>query len=173
MRGIISLFSARQPPEPGKLPAPLFPESCRPGPTYDELVERVLSNEIIRGKLLSEDGTLALVVLALEPKIVSGKGLNTTSREIRKTMQDDLGGTGLTAQLSGVPIMQLEIRNAVERDRLLYNAIGFVAGCLIAIVFFRRVSFMIIAAAPAADRHPAVARRARLARISASTCSST
>ena len=44
--------------------------------------------------------------------------------------------------------MQLEIRNAVERDRLIYNAIGFVAGCLIAIVFFRRVSFMIIAAGP-------------------------
>ena len=63
-------------------------------------------------------------------------------------MADDLAGTGLTAQLSGVPVMQLEIRNAVERDRLLYNAIGFVAGCLIAILFFRRVSFMIIAAAP-------------------------
>ena len=44
--------------------------------------------------------------------------------------------------------MQLEIRNAVERDRILYNAIGFFAGCGIAILFFRRVSFMIIAAAP-------------------------
>jgi predicted RND superfamily exporter protein len=44
--------------------------------------------------------------------------------------------------------MQLEIRNAVERDRLVYNAIGFIAGCLIAIFFFRRVSFMIMAAAP-------------------------
>ena len=63
-------------------------------------------------------------------------------------MADDLAGTGLTAQLSGVPVMQLEIRNAVERDRLVYNAVGFIAGCLIAILFFRRVSFMIIAAAP-------------------------
>ena len=44
--------------------------------------------------------------------------------------------------------MQLEIRNAVERDRLVYNALGFLAGCLIAILFFRRISFMIIAAAP-------------------------
>ena len=44
--------------------------------------------------------------------------------------------------------MQLEIRNAVERDRLLYNAIGFGAGCLIAIAFFRRVSFMFVAAGP-------------------------
>ena len=148
VRGLISLFSARQPPEPGKLPAPVFPEELPTGATYDALVQRVLSNEIIRGKLLSEDGTLALIVLALDPKIVSGKGLNTTVGEIRKTMQDDLGGAGLTAQLAGVPTMQLEIRNAVERDSLLYNTIGFVAGCLIAIAFFRRVSFMIIAAAP-------------------------
>jgi len=148
VRGLISLFSARQPPEPGKLPAPLFPEELPTGAAYDALVQRVLHNEIIRGKLLSEDGSLALIVLALDPKIVGGKGLNTTVGEIRKTMQEDLAGTGLTAQLSGVPVMQLEIRNAVERDRLLYNTIGFAAGCLIAIAFFRRISFMIIAAAP-------------------------
>lgn len=44
--------------------------------------------------------------------------------------------------------MQLEIRNAVERDRVIYNAVGFAAGCLIAILFFRRGSFMAIAAGP-------------------------
>jgi predicted RND superfamily exporter protein len=148
VRGLISLFSARQAPEEGKLPAPVFPETLPTGAEYDALVKRVLTNEIIRGKLLSEDGTLALVVLSLDPKIVSGKGLKTTVGEIRKTMQEDLGGTGLTVQLAGVPTMQLEIRNAVERDTLLYNTIGFAAGCLIAIVFFRRISFMIIAAAP-------------------------
>src|SRR3954470_18271490 len=148
VRGLISLFSARQPPEEGKLPAPVFPETLPTGPEYDALVQKVLNNEIIRGKLLSEDGTLALVVLSLDPKIVGGKGLKTTVGEIRKVMQEDLGSTGLTVQLAGVPTMQLEIRNAVERDTLLYNTIGFAAGCLIAIVFFRRVSFMIIAAAP-------------------------
>jgi predicted RND superfamily exporter protein len=148
VRGLISLFSARQPPEDGKLPAPVFPETLPTGPAYDALVQKVLNNEIIRGKLLSEDGTLALVVLSLDPKIVGGKGLKTTVGEIRKVMQEDLGGTGLTVQLAGVPTMQLEIRNAVERDTLLYNTIGFAAGCLIAILFFRRISFMIIAAAP-------------------------
>jgi len=148
VRGLISLFSARQPPEPGKLPPPLFPEELPTGAEYNALVKRVLTNEIIRGKLLSEDGTLALVVLSLDPKIVSGKGLNTTIGEIRKTMDEDLAGAGLTAQLSGVPVMQLEIRNAVERDSVLYNTIGFAAGCLIAIAFFRRVSFMIVAAGP-------------------------
>ncbi len=147
-RGIISLFSARQPPEPGKLPAALFPEKLPEGKAYDEFIERVKTNEVIRGKLLSEDGTLALIVLALDPKIVGNKGLNTTVSEIRKAMAEDLAGTGLTSELSGVPVMQLEIRNAVARDGLTYNIAGILAGCIIAIIFFRRISFMIVAAGP-------------------------
>jgi uncharacterized protein len=148
VKGIISLFSARQPPEGGKLPAPLFPPDLPEGAAYDALIEQIKTNEIIRGKLLSEDGELALIVLALDPEIVGGKGLSDVIGEIRKTADTDLADSGLKAQLSGVPVMQLEIRNAVERDTLLYNAIGFIAGCLIAILFFRRVSFMIMAAAP-------------------------
>lgn len=147
-RGLVSLFSARQPPQGNSLPAPLFPDKLPEGAAYDALVQRVLSNEIIRGKLLSEDGTLALVVLALDPAIVQTATLNDTVGEIRKVVKDDLQGTGLKGELSGVPVMQLEIRNAVERDRIVYNAVGFIAGCLIAIAFFRRVSFMIVAAAP-------------------------
>ena len=147
-RGIISLFSARTPPEAGQIPGPLFPETLPEGAAYDQLIERVKSNEILRGKLLSEDGTLALIVLALEPAVAGKRRDERHRAQMRETMAFDLEGAGLTAQLSGVPIMQLEIRNAVERDRLIYNAFGFAAGCLIAIIFFRRVSFMIIAAGP-------------------------
>jgi uncharacterized protein len=148
-RGIISLFSARQPPDKaGQIPPPLFPEELPEGEAYDQLVERIKSNEIIRGKLISEDGELALIVLSIDPAAVEGSNLSTIVSEIRKTMSADLAGSDLNGELSGVPVMQLEIRNAVERDRVLYNAFGFAAGCLIAIVFFRRVSFMLIAAAP-------------------------
>src|ERR1700710_1998544 len=113
-RGLISLFSARQAPAPGKLPAALFPAELPEGADYDKFIETVKSNEIIRGKLLSEDGTLALIVLSLDPAIVASKGLSKTVGDIRKMMADDLKGSGLTAELSGVPVMQLEIRNAVE-----------------------------------------------------------
>jgi len=147
-RGIISLFSARQPPQGNELPAPLFPEQLPEGAEYDRLIQRVLSNEIIHGKLLSEDGELTLIVLALDPDVVSSSRLRDVIADIRKTIDDDLAGAGLTVRLSGVPVMQLEIRNAVERDRLFYNAFGFAAGALIAIVFFRRLSFMIIGAGP-------------------------
>ena len=43
--------------------------------------------------------------------------------------------------------MQLEIRNAVERDRLVYNGLGFLAGFVMAYLFFRRLSLTLIAVA--------------------------
>src|SRR5438105_5082377 len=148
VRGLVSLFSARQAPEPGKLPAALFPPELPEGAAYEKFAETVKSNEIIRGKLLSEDGTLALIVLSLEPEIVGSNKLTKVVADMRKIMTDDLSGSGLNAQLSGVPVMQLEIRNAVKRDGLTYNILGIVAGCIIAIIFFRKISFMVIAAFP-------------------------
>jgi hypothetical protein len=147
-RGLISLFSARQAPAPGKLPAALFPQDLPQGADYDKFIETVKTNEIIRGKLLSEDGTLALIVLSLEPDVVASNKLTKTVGDIRKLMKDDLAGSNLKAELSGVPVMQLEIRNAVKRDGLTYNVLGILAGCIIAIIFFRKISFMIIAAGP-------------------------
>ena len=117
VRGLISLFSARQPPEPGKIPAALFPEELPTGAAYQELIQRVKSNEIIRGKLLSNDGQLALVVLALKPDIVQSNALGRVVGEIRQTLREDLAGSGVHAELTGVPVIQLELRNAVERDR--------------------------------------------------------
>src|ERR1700759_2781024 len=140
-RGIISLFSARQAPAPGKLPAALFPSDLPEGADYDKFIETVKTNEIIRGKLLSEDGTLALIVLSLEPEVVGSNKLTKTIGDIRKLMAEDLADSGLNAELSGVPVMQLEIRNAVERDGLTYNILGILAGCLIAIIFFRKWLF--------------------------------
>lgn len=37
--------------------------------------------------------------------------------EIERIVEENLRGTGLTAQFYGAHVMQLEIRNAVERDR--------------------------------------------------------
>ncbi len=147
-RGIISLFSARQPSAKGELPTPLFPEDLPHGQEYDALVQRVRNNDLIRGRLLSDDGALALIVLSLEPSVVKGAELQGVVDNVRRTLREDLQGANLSSQISGVPVLQLEIRNALERDRLVFNAIGFLAGCAIAILFFRRLSLMIVAAGP-------------------------
>jgi len=130
------------------LPAPLFPDPLPQGVDYHQLINRVKANEIIRGKLLSEDGALAVIILSLDPSVVDGGKLDGVVKDVRQTADENLQGTGLVAELTGVPVMQLEIRHALKRDRILYNAIGFALGCMIAGLFFRRLSLMIVAAAP-------------------------
>jgi uncharacterized protein len=147
-RGALSMFSARQPAPLGGLPEPIFPEPLPQGSAYHELVERALNNDIIHGRLLSADGRLALVILSLDPTAVDGGGSKKIVNDVRQTIAEDLQGTGLTAELTGVPVMQLEIRRALERDRILYNAVGFALGCVIAALFFRRLTLMIVAAGP-------------------------
>ena len=147
-RGLISIFSAREPPSNGQIPPPLFPNPLPQGAEYQALIERVMANEIIHDKMLSPDGKLTLMVLALEPAATGPDSLNKVVEEIRNQVRTQLSGSGLKGELSGVPVMQHEIREAIQRDRLLYNSLGFAVGCLIAIMFFRRFSFMIIAAGP-------------------------
>lgn len=144
--GVISFFSIRDAPAPGvSIPGPLFPADLPEGAAYDTLIRKVTGNEIIRGKLLSEDGKLALVVASLDPASAR-RDRETILAGIRKTATDDLGR--LPFYLTGIPVMQAEIKNAVQRDLFLYNAVGFVAALAIAAFFFRRLSFVTVATAP-------------------------
>ena len=148
-RGVLSMFSARQPAPEGGLPEPLFPDPLpEEGSAYQALLDRVKGNDIIRGKLLSDNGRLAVAILSLEPSTVDGGKLDAVVNDIRRTADSDLEGTGLATELTGVPVMQLGIRHALERDRILYNAVGFALGCGVAGLFFRRLSLMLVAAAP-------------------------
>ncbi len=151
LNGLISMFSVRQVPDETGFAGSLFPAELPTGDAFDALMKQVRSNEIIQGKLLSEDGTLALVVLSLDKTKVLDIGLDKTIAEIEQVVAEALETTNLRAQLAGAPVMQLEIRNAVQRDRLLYNGLGFLIGAIIAYIFFGSFTHMLIAVAgPAA-----------------------
>jgi predicted RND superfamily exporter protein len=148
-RGVLSMFSARKPAPEGGLPEPVFPDPLPEDESaYHALIDQAKANPIIHGKLLSDDGRLALAILSLEPSAVDGGKLESVVSDIRRTADEDLQGTGLTTELTGVPVMQLGIRHALERDRILYNAVGFALGCVVAGFFFRRLSLMLVAAGP-------------------------
>jgi predicted RND superfamily exporter protein len=151
LKGLISMFSVREAPDETGFPRALFPAELPTGKEFDALMKRVRENEIIRGKLLSEDGTLALVVLSLDKDKVIDIGLEKTIREIEQVVEEALEPTSLRVQLTGAPVMQLEIRNAVQRDRFVYNGLGFALGAVIAFIFFGSFRHMLIAVAgPAA-----------------------
>ena len=146
--GVVSLFSARGKMNDKGYAPPLVPDQLPEGKAYDEAIARMRENDIVKGKFLSPDGQLALIVIALNRKDVVELGADVVIGGIRKAAEEQLQGTGLTVKLTGAPVMQLEIRNAVKHDQLLYNGLGLLFGASIAMLFFRRFSLMIVAALP-------------------------
>jgi predicted RND superfamily exporter protein len=147
VNGLVSMLSARGKPDATGYAPPVVPDELPEGPAYDEMIKTLRSNEIVAGKFLSDDGTLALAVISLDRAVVDKLGAAAVIGGIQKTAEQGLEGTGLKVQLTGAPVMQLEIRNAVERDRLVYNGLGFLLGTGIAYLFFRRISLTLIAIA--------------------------
>lgn len=145
VNGLVSMLSAREKLDATGYAAPVVPDEMPEGAAYDEMIKRLRSNEIVKGKFLSDDGTLALAVIALDRHLVEERGAKAVIGGILAEAERGLQGTGLKVQLTGAPVMQLEIRNAVERDRLVYNGLGFVLGTLIAYAFFRRISLTLLA----------------------------
>ncbi len=145
--GMVSMLSARGKPDATGYAPPVVPDDLPEGEAYDALIARLRANEIVNGKFLSEDGQLALMVVALDRKIVEQESPRVVIGNISDAVASELKGSGLTFKLTGAPVMQLEIRNAVERDRLVYNGLGFAVGMLVAYLFFRRLSLTLIAVA--------------------------
>ncbi|HXF55218.1 MAG TPA: MMPL family transporter [Hyphomicrobiaceae bacterium] len=143
--GLVSMLSARGRPDDTGYAPPVVPDDLPEGAAYEDMIKALKQNDIVAGKFLSEDGTLALIVIALDRAAVEEMGPRAIIGGIRQTAEQALEGTGLVVKLTGAPVMQLEIRNAVERDRLVYNGLGFLVGGGIAYLFFRRLSLTLIA----------------------------
>ncbi len=143
--GLVSMLSARGKPDATGYAPPLVPDELPDGAAFDAVISALRSNDIVAGKFLSDDGQLALIVMSLDRKLVEERGAKEVIGGILKSAEDTLQGSGLSVKLTGAPVMQLEIRNAVERDRLVYNGLGFLVGAGIAYLFFRRISLTLIA----------------------------
>jgi predicted RND superfamily exporter protein len=146
--GLVSMLSARGKPDESGYAPPIVPDDLPDGPEYDGIIAKLKANEIVAGKFLSGDGELALAVLALDRQAVAEQSAKQVIATINETLAKELGPVGLKSHLTGAPVMQLEIRNAVERDQIVYNGLGLLFGATIAVIFFKRVSLMLLAALP-------------------------
>lgn len=145
--GLVSMLSARGKPDENGYSPPIVPDELPEGGALDTLVKQLKSNDIVKGKFLSDDGELALIVLALDRAVVAEQTAKVVIGNIKAAAEKELSAAGLGVKLTGAPVMQLEIRNAVERDRIVYNGLGFLAGLVMAFLFFRRISLTLIAVA--------------------------
>ncbi|MFP4538811.1 MAG: efflux RND transporter permease subunit [Dichotomicrobium sp.] len=148
VNGVLSIFSMRQAPDAEGYPPPMFPAKMPTGEEFEALEEKIRGHPLLQGKLLSTpDGQAPLTVLivSLNKSDVAGDGLNAAIDEIKALATENLRGTGLSVTMAGVPVMQADLRAAIESDRLIFNTGGVLMGMLIAILFFQRATLIFIA----------------------------
>ncbi len=69
--GLVSMLSARNKPDDKGYASPIVPEELPEGASFAALVAAIKSNDIVKGKFLSDDGELALIVLSLDRAVVA------------------------------------------------------------------------------------------------------
>lgn len=146
---VLSMFSARHPPDREGNAAAVVPFDLTRIDDLGALKRRLETHPLVANKLLSTDGRLCIVVVALENADQSIDDLKTVIAEIRQTSQDLLDGTGVAFSLTGLAVMRIEIVDALIRDQRTFALVGLAIGLALTWFFFRSLAYVAIAGLPA------------------------
>ena len=95
--GLVSMLSARAKPDASGYAAPLVPDELpEDGAAYDAMIASLKSNDIVKGKFLSDDGQLAMIIIALDRKVVEEQTARVVIGNINAAIDEQLQDTGLT-----------------------------------------------------------------------------
>ncbi|MCH8239620.1 MAG: MMPL family transporter [Proteobacteria bacterium] len=146
---VLSMFSARHPPDADGNAKSLFPPEITPATDLQKLREAVQAHPLIGSKLLSRDARLALVVIALKDKARDTGELNKLLASIDDLASETLAGSGLRFSPTGLAIMRVEIIGALIRDQGRFAIAGLVLCLSLCWFFFRRWAYVAMAGVPA------------------------
>ncbi len=144
----ISMFSLRGKPDANGQTPPLFPADITSGDKqqYDRTLEEIREHPDVLGNMLSKkspDGMqTALIIITLKEEAVREGTLYGVLENLKKHLDDITRETDLGYQLSGIPVIQQEIRNSINHDTVVFNIGGFLLGTLISFFFIRRLALV-------------------------------
>ena len=146
----LSMFSLRGKPNvTGKAP-PLFPaELSKAGKgKYDSAIKEIEDHPDVYDNMLSRktpDGQqTSLIIVTLKDEAIKEGTLFGVLENLKKQVAEISRPANLTFQMSGVPVIQQEIRNSINHDTVVFNIGGFLLGILISFYFIRRFALVIM-----------------------------
>ena len=150
VRYVLSMFSARNPPVGNETPKPLFPFDISEVEDFEEFKRAVQSHPLVADKLLSPDGELCLIIIALKDEDRDVGELRKMIGEMRSLAGDLLDMSKIDLAVTGLTAMRVEIIDTLRRDQRIFGAVGMTIGLLLCWIFFRKLSYVVIAGTPAA-----------------------
>lgn len=146
----LSIFSARHPPDANGNAEALIPAELPPEENMEALRREVQQDPLVNGRLLSDDGKLALMAVSLDQNERSVDELRVVIGEIDKLAKETLSGKDVQYTLTGTSVMRVEIIGALIRDQQTFRAIGFGVATLLCWLFFRSIPYVVISLVPTA-----------------------
>src|SRR4029078_8540785 len=107
--GILSMLSARGRPDASGYAPPIVHDELPEGAAFDAMLTALKSNDIVKGKFLSNAGPLELAVLSLNREVVAEKSAKVVIGGIEEVAKQDLAPAGLTVRPAGALVRQPDL----------------------------------------------------------------
>ena len=117
VQDVLSMFSARHPPDASGRSDPIFPAELRDD-DLPKIREAVLHNPLVEGTLLSDDGKTGLFIIGIEPQ-PDIEDLRHLTAELNGVIDTVLAGSDIRVRPTGVAFLRLEIVSSLIRDQRL------------------------------------------------------
>ncbi len=148
VQSVTSLFSARQRPDSEGNANPLLPDDLSEVANWAELKQELFAHPIIKNRLISADGRMALLVIGLRKIPGEVAELGETLNRMRTIASGLLRDSEIKVSFSGIPAMRVTIVETLIRDQKIFQVTGVVLGFLIAWLVFRRWDHILLIVMP-------------------------
>ncbi len=149
VENVLSILSARHPPDENGETAPVFPEVLPRGERLRALIEANRANPFLSPKMLSADASATVLVVLLDAAIADRESFAPVWRAIDALAAEKAGPAGLTVRTTGYQVFTAELSANLNRDRLVLNLSGLAITILICIFFLGGIRLTVITALPA------------------------
>jgi len=147
---VLSIFSARRSPIGDPSQSLVVPGRLAEVEDLGALASELQHHPLVRGKLLSADSRVTLMVLALGDERRELAEIGALVGEVRAIAEQAVEGSGLEVGLTGFPAMRVAIIGALKRDQRLFIAVGFGLALLLSWLFLQRLRDVVIVCVPPA-----------------------
>jgi len=146
--GVISMFSARNPPDEEGVARPILPATLPNGDQLTKILQHVRTHPLVGERLLSKDGRSAVVLISFKQGIRDFAGLSGLINGINHLVSPTAKATGLQMTLTGEPALRYEILKTIRQDFYLLNSLGAIIAIAICFLFFRQLRLVFITSLP-------------------------
>lgn len=145
---VVSIFTARKPPDENGNMSPVFPENLPDGEALDALIADARGHPLLGDKMLSASGTATLLVVALDEGLRTPPQLAKLFADLKVLTDQISSGLDLTLTPTGLPAIRHETVVQIRSDQTLLIVVGALVAILICALFFRRPSLVFLASLP-------------------------